>query len=138
MTISEVAKAIGKSEQSVRRAIKSGKLKAIKVNGKYQIDESDINDSLKDSQKIVNDSQAIVTENEYLKKRVSELEAERERLQSQVEKAGEAMAEASQRHDTIVLQLTVALDQSQKLLEYRSTPWYRRIFQRKQKPRNRA
>jgi excisionase family DNA binding protein len=49
MTIAEVAKLIGKSEQSVRRSIKSGKLQSTLVDGRYEINEDDITDSLRDS-----------------------------------------------------------------------------------------
>ncbi len=38
-----------------------------------------------------------------------------------------------QRQDTIILQLTRQVEQSQRLLEYQQEPWYRRVF-RKRKP----
>jgi excisionase family DNA binding protein len=36
----------------------------------------------------------------------------------------------SERHDTIVLQLTRQLENQQKLLEYHQEPWYRRWFRK--------
>lgn len=79
MTIAEVAQCIGKSEQSVRRAIKVGKLKATMIEGRYEIKESDISewvDYCRDSQPIDTDSQVIVKENESLKHQIAELQKE--------------------------------------------------------------
>lgn len=79
MTIAEVAQCIGKSEQSVRRAIKVGKLKATMIEGRYEIKESDISewvDYRRDSQPIDTDSQVIVKENESLKHQIAELQKE--------------------------------------------------------------
>jgi len=76
MTIADVAKLTGKNEQSVRRAIKAGKLKATMISGHYEIDEKDISgwvDYRSDSQ---NDSQPIVIENEALKRQIAELQKE--------------------------------------------------------------
>jgi excisionase family DNA binding protein len=70
MTIAEVAKLTGKSEQSIRRAIKAGKLKATLIDGHYEINENDLSDyqgvSQSDSQTIDTDSQAIVREKDVL------------------------------------------------------------------------
>ena len=70
MTIAEIAKLTGKSEQSIRRAIKAGKLKATLIDGRYEINESDLDDyqgvSQSDSQTIDTDNQAIVKEKDVL------------------------------------------------------------------------
>ena len=70
MTIAEVAKLTGKSEQSIRRAIKAGKLKATLIDGHYVINENDLGNyqgvSQSDSQTIYTDSQAIVREKDVL------------------------------------------------------------------------
>ena len=70
MTIAEIAKVTGKSEQSIRRAIKAGKLKARLVDGHYEINENDLSNyqgiSQSDSQTIDTDSQAIVREKDVL------------------------------------------------------------------------
>lgn len=144
MTIAEVAKLIDKSEQSVRRAVKSGKLNAIMVKGKYKINEDDIPDSLRDTQPIVTDSQgnsqALVTENEQLRQDIERrdnqiaelmeklhgaekqailtdgLLADKERLQQQLDTKDEQIRE-----------LQKALDQNQQLLAYAQLPWYRKL-----------
>ena len=43
MTIREAAQRVGKSESALRRAIKSGRLDAEKVNGIYNISEDSLN-----------------------------------------------------------------------------------------------
>ena len=63
MTITEIAKITGKSEQSIRRAIKAGKLKARLIDGHYEINENDLSDYQGVSQ---SDSQAIVREKDVL------------------------------------------------------------------------
>ena len=87
MTIAEIAKVTGKSEQSIRRAIKAGKLKATLIDGHYEIDEVDLVgdyrcDSQSDSQTIDTDSQALVIENEALKQKISELQKELDIIKS--------------------------------------------------------
>lgn len=139
MTIAEVARLIGKSEQSIRRAIRSGKLRATMADGRYEVDGNDIPDSLRDSQSIVTDShgvnhvdsQALVSEIEQLKQRISELEDRLKEKDRSLEEARRAADETGQRHDTIVLQLTRQLEQSQLLLEYHQEPWYQRWFRKK-------
>lgn len=54
-----------------------------------------------------------------------------EEKDKQIAKLQDELSEASQRHDTIVLQLTRQLEQSQRLLEYHQDPWYRRWFRKK-------
>jgi len=142
MTIAEVAKLIGKSEQSVRRSIKSGKLQSTLVNGRYEINKDDITDSLRDSQPIVTDSRddsqsdspVVVIENELLKARILELENDKEGLQhqltekdKQIESLQTQLQDTSQRHDTVVMQMA-------KMLEYERQPLWRRWFRHKALP----
>jgi excisionase family DNA binding protein len=127
MTIAEAAKRLGRSEQSIRRAIKSGKLMAVMVNGRYEIDEKELPDSQADSQ---SDSTVLVTENEFLRQRTAQLEDTLKQQNQRLDEAQRLLAEASERHDTIVLQLTRQLEQSQRLLEYHQAPWWRRWFRR--------
>lgn len=61
----------------------------------------------------------------------STLTQQLEEKDKQIAKLQDELSEASQRHDTIVLQLTRQLEQSQRLLEYNQEPWYRRWFKRK-------
>jgi response regulator RpfG family c-di-GMP phosphodiesterase len=52
-------------------------------------------------------------------------------LQRRLEEARKAIAETNQRHDTVVMQLTRRLQQSQRLLEYHQSPWWRKWFRRR-------
>lgn len=69
-------------------------------------------------------------ENDDHEQQIAYLREQNENLQRQVEEASRALAEASQRHDTIVLQLTRQLENQQRLLEYQQAPWYRRWFRK--------
>ncbi len=65
-------------------------------------------------------------ENEILREQV-------EWLKQKMDQRDQETAQASERHDTILLQLTRQLEQSQRLLEYHQDPWYRRLFKRNRK-----
>ena len=54
----------------------------------------------------------------------------------QIAKLQEEVSQASERSDTIILQLTRQLEQSQRLLKYHQEPWYRRVFGRKSSNQN--
>ena len=141
MTIAEIAKVTGKSEQSIRRAIKAGKLKATLIDGHYEIDEVDLVgdyrcDSQSDSQTIDTDSQALVIENEALKQKISELDARIIEKDKSLDEARKASEEAQQRHDTIVMQLSRQYEQSLKMLESTEMKkerksWWSRLWKRK-------
>lgn len=55
-----------------------------------------------------------------LREQLAEQNRQIERLQSQ-------LADGSQRHDTIILQMTRQLESQQNLLEHQRQPWYRRL-----------
>lgn len=144
MTIAEVAKITGKSEQSVRRAIKARKLKATLIDGHYEIEEKDINewvdyrsDNQSDSQPIDTDSQPIVVENEALKRKITELEARIVEKDKSLEEARKASEESQQRHDTVVMQLSRQYEQSLKMLESsemkqeQRRSWWSRLWKQK-------
>ena len=54
------------------------------------------------------------------------MRGELEQKNQEINNLQKQLAEASERHDTIVLQLTRQLEQSQRLLEYHQAPWWRR------------
>jgi hypothetical protein len=134
MTIQEACQRLGKSESTVRRMIRDGRLTSSKKDGIYDIAENSINDQrlvvndqLNDQRLVVNDQlndQRLVVndqlsnelvkqlqdENRYLKERIEELESSRERA------------------DMISIQLTRQLEQSQRMLEARKEPFWRRWF----------
>jgi len=115
MTIQMASQRIGKSETTIRRWIKSGKLSATIVDGVYDISEDSIlaysNDQSMNSQPEGVDKALIDqlrSENEYLKERIQELEQARERA------------------DLITMQLTRQLEQSQRMLEAHKEPFWKR------------
>lgn len=121
MTIQEACQRLGKSESTIRRWIREGKLAATKIDGIWNIPEAVVNDLSNGGYPVGNDQQAVAVvqqlqnENEYLKERIQELESARERS------------------DTIILQLTRQIEQNQRLLEYHQEPWYRRWFRKQEK-----
>ena len=136
MTIQEACQRLGKSESTIRRWIRQSKLDAIKINGLWDIPDAAINDYLNDQSPAGSDQSddypddqspadndqssdqrfidRIEQENAYLKDRIQEMEAARERS------------------DTVVLQMTRQLEQSQRLLEHHQEPWYRRVFRKRE------
>ena len=62
---------------------------------------------------------------------LSVLQTQLEEKDKQIDKLQKQLEDASHRHDTIVLQLTRQMEQSQRLLEYKSEPFYRRWFKKK-------
>ena len=149
MDITEAARRLGKSNIVIRRAIKSGKLDAKMIEGKYEITE----EALGEYASITRKSTMIIRENEELERlrdeneklkqeitRLSDLVNEKDKRIEDRQKIYDEMVmqfnqqteESRQRSDTIILQLTRQLEQSQQLIEYHQEPWYRKLFRRKQ------
>ena len=72
---------------------------------------------------------------EYLKQQAQGKDKQIEDLQQRLEETNKALADAGERHDTIVMQLTRQLEQSQRLLEFHQESWYRRWFKRQRRPK---
>ena len=136
MTTAEAAEALGVSERQVRNKVKSGKLKAKKQGNRWLIDRS-LTEAETEMQDTDSEVSELPTEIAASAELLSRLEADNEWLRHRVDQFGTELAEtrkageeANQRHDTIVLQLTRQLEQSQRLLAYRQSPWWRRWFSR--------
>ena len=113
LTIAEIAKITGKSEQSIRRAIKNGKLKASLINGHYEINESDLSDYQGISQ---SDSQTIAKEKDVL------IELLRQQLTEKDQQINQQQA--------IIMQLS---RNQQLMLESHKDTFWQRWFRRKPK-----
>lgn len=123
LTITESCDRFGISERTLRRRISEGKVVS-KKKGKRRF--------------VLAESLAAVSEmgevkvplqgSSYLAELVEELKGDKGRLQKQVGDLQAELKESSNRHDTIVLQLTRQLDQSQRLLEYHREPFWRKWF----------
>lgn len=67
------------------------------------------------------------------RERVKSQENEIVELKQELRRKDELLEDNRQRQDTIILQLTRQLEQSQRLLEFHQEPWYRRWFGRYRK-----
>ena len=67
-------------------------------------------------------------EMEQWRERVDSQEKEITELKQELRRKDELLEDNRQRQDTIILQLTRQMEQSQRLLEYNAEPWYRRMF----------
>ncbi len=70
---------------------------------------------------------------EQLKYQIESLQKQLDTREGEVAKFQEELSQSRERSDTIILQLTRQLEQSQRLLEYHEEPWYRRMFRRDKK-----
>jgi len=155
MDIKEVAQRLGKSEITIRRAIRDDKLKAELQEGKYRISEESLKEYALTTQDIAlttHDDQEL----DRLREENKELTHEINHLRSLIGEKDQAIEERQKRHDemvmqfndrlmeltsksedakqrsdTIILQLTRQLEQSQRLLEYHQEPWYKRVFRKR-------
>ena len=154
MTIQEAAQRVGKSVSALRRAIKSKKLDAQIVNGKYDIrDEAlyayaepvdRVGAPMRDTEEL----ERLRMEDETLRHELAAAQEELERLRmdgetlrreleiareevkrkdQQTENIQAQLSDASQRHDTVVMQMS-------KMLEYERQPFWRRWIRQKALP----
>ncbi len=125
LTITEACDRFGISERTLRRRINEGKVVS-KKRGKRRLVLAESLAALSEMAEVKVSLQG----SSYLAELVEGLKADKERLQRQVEDLQTELKESSNRHDTIVLQLTRQLDQNQRLLEYHRDPFWRRWFKR--------
>jgi len=135
MTIQEAAHRLGKSNLTIRRWIKSGKLSATMINSKWDIPESALSDISEDiSDDISSINQNNIIDKAHLLEEIQFLRKENERLRKQIDEKDRILEDSRQRQDTIIMQLTRQLDNQLKLLEYKRVPWYRKWFRKKPSP----
>lgn len=138
MTIQEAAQRLGKSEATIRRWIKQGKLESTLTDGKYSIEESAL-DAYTGTEKRIDNTYAnlrddqLHRQNEGLLKQVSDQQERIEKLEEQLENERKRYDTAAERHDIIVMQMTRQTENQQRLLEYHEEPWYRRWFKKTRK-----
>jgi hypothetical protein len=129
-TLAEAVGVLGVSDRTIRRRIEKGELETkLEGNSRYvYIDTIDtLSSAAPDSVSGTALMGQIKSENEHLREQVTELQLQlkEERLRAD---------DARERQDTLMLQLTRQLEQSQRLLEYSGSPWYRRWFRKRRKP----
>ena len=136
MTTAEAAEQLNVSERYVRNLALKGKLKA-KRDGNRWLIHSSLSEPDEGPSGIPTEQDGTAAEQktiEWLQKRVEDQERQISELQSEVSSARKAAEDAGERHDMIVLQLTRQLGESQRLLEYHESPWWRRWFGSRKKP----
>ncbi len=70
---------------------------------------------------------------EQLKHQIESLQKQLDTREGEAAKLQEELSQSRERSDTIILQLTRQMEQSQRLLEYNQEPWYRRMFRKGRK-----
>lgn len=135
LTLTEVAARLSVSERTIRRRIEKGEISADKVDGKLVIPAESLTE-LTDFGTYVNKDKALLIKElqemlSSMRRQMAALEAQLERKEAQLKEKDEHLrikdeqiAEASHRHDTVVMQMT-------KLLEYHQQPFWRKLFSRK-------
>jgi len=119
MTIQEACQRLGKSEATIRRAIKAGTLYANMIDGKYFITEQDLNAYAQTMQMPKNDDQV-----EFLKEQLREKDKQIEQLTKQIDQQQAIIMQLS-RNQQLMLESTEQKQQRQK------EPFWRRWFQHK-------
>jgi excisionase family DNA binding protein len=128
ITVKEAAKIRNCTERNIIKIIDKGDLEA-KKDGRRWLVLMDTSEP--STEKEPNNTELI----SVFKVQLEEKDKQIERLQKQLEDKDRVIDDASQRHDTIVLQLTRQLEQSQRMLEAHQEPWYRRFLGRKNRAR---
>jgi excisionase family DNA binding protein len=140
MTTAEAAEQLNVSERYVRNLALKGKLKAKRDGNRWLIhsslsepdeEPSGIPDGIPTEQGGTQAEQPTI---EWFQKRIEEQEKQILDLQSELASTRKASEDAGERHDMIVMQLTKQLGESQKLLEYHESPWWRRWFGKRRRP----
>lgn len=133
ITVKEAAESLKCSTRYVRNRAASGKLRAKKEGNVWLIhsslstpSESDMESKGTDKESSAESERitALSTENQWLKERIETQEKELSELRKE-------LSESGNRHDTIVMQLTRQLEQSQRMLESKRSSLFRRLFHRK-------
>ena len=127
VTMTEACKILGISQSTLYRRVKKGEIESKKEDNATMCLVSVSNESQDDTM----DTQELLSQ---LRGEVEYLRNELTQKESQTEEARKAAVEASQRHDTIVLQLTRQLENQQRLLEHQQEPWYRRWCRKRRTP----
>ena len=123
-TIAEAVGIFGVSDRTIRRRIGKGEIKT-KLEGRTRyvfIDNA--SSTLPDDVSSIALIEQLRGENDHLRQQVNDLQAQLKEERTRAD-------EARERQDTLMLQLTRQLEQSQRLLDYHQAPWWRRWFGKK-------
>jgi DNA-binding transcriptional MerR regulator len=113
MTIAEAAKALDVSEQTVRRRIKAGKLKADLIDGQYVV-EIDTAAHLGSPNETHHTPSEVIA---LLQSQNAELKTQIVRLESQLDLLTAELSDSRQRSDSIIMQLSKTVESQQLQLQ---------------------
>lgn len=134
VTVPEAAAALGVSDKTIRRRIKEDKFE-VKHEGRRLLvrldNQLDIMTDKVSKDEVIADLRSQIGE---LKAQLKEKDEQLKIKDDDLRRKDEHSEQSKERADTIILQLTRQLEQSQRLLEYHQEPWYRRILKRRSKP----
>jgi len=116
ITVKDAAKIRKCTQANIRYLISQGNIEAKKDGGRWLVNE----DSLV-SEKDFSQTADVIS---VLKAQLEEKDKQINLLQTQIQ-------DMSERHDTIVLQMTRQMEQTQRMLETAKEPWYRRWRKKK-------
>ena len=137
MTIQEAAQCLGKSEATIRRAIKAKKLESILIDGRYEITEEALSVYAK-SEELSMQTDRVPTHNqvdiEKLKAELERTSSENQMLRQELKQAYDWLKEkdaqiedSRERQDTIIMQLSRQLGDTQKALEMKNMSWWKKL-----------
>jgi len=126
VTVAEARHVLGMAERTIRRHIQEGTLQSKLDSGRRWVLVEVAEDTMsKDTPTGMSDAviDRLEKENELIKNQLSTKDKQIENLQAEVK-------ESRERSDTIILQLTRQLEQSQRMLEAHREPFWQRWFKR--------
>lgn len=131
VSVSDACFILSISKSTLYRRIKEGEIES-KREGKYTMCLIDMQDKPEygTSETLDNSPQVmdqLRSENGHLRQQVIQLQERLNQKDADLRRKDDQLAEASQRHDTVVMQLT-------RIVEYQQQSFWRRLFQRKQLP----
>lgn len=143
-TIAEACEILGVSVRTIRRRIEQGKVDSRLEDGRRMVlvtaeDKDSATPSATDTDDTVTGTPGDIPSDGTVEQSelIDQLKSEVEYLRKQLDDTNERHDQQKERSDTIIIQLTRQLEQSQLLLEDHSEPWYRRLTKRRGKPDNR-
>ena len=116
ISVKEVAKIRKCMQANIRYLISQKKIESKRDGGRWLI-----NDELLVSEKDFSQTADVIS---VLKAQLEEKDKQINLLQTQIQ-------EMSERHDTIIMQMTRQIEQTQKMLEAHREPWYRKWFRKR-------
>ena len=130
-TVTDACHTLGVSQRTLYRRIEKGEIQSKLVDGRrlVLVGGRQVADNLASVADMSDTAllEQIQSENSHLRDQVN-------KLQEELKEERERIEQAKERSDTIILQLTRQLEQSQRLLEYHEEPWWRRVFRKRRTP----